>query len=116
MIPFTLMSGEHGVDPTRIAAYVVSGIALLILVAHLALQSAARRIDRLPASGESEVETLYRFRGLPVRRRGAVIRIATTVAVKLSSRRECRSLRLPRRLAGLWQGWPPSACASGRGR
>jgi putative Mg2+ transporter-C (MgtC) family protein len=102
-----MMYGVPGVDETRIAAYVVSGIgflgagvilrdgvhvrgintaatiwcsaavgvlagggylveatigALLVVAAHLALRPVARRIDRLPASAESEVETLYRFR------------------------------------------------------
>lgn len=104
-----LMSGQHGVDPTRIAAYVVSGIgflgagvilrdgvnvrgintaatiwcsaavgvlagagylieavigAVFILIAHLGLRPAARRIDRLPATGDSEIETLYKFRAV----------------------------------------------------
>jgi len=101
------LSTQSGVDPTRIAAYVVSGIgflgagvilrdgvsvrgintaatiwcsaavgvlagagyivqgiigALLVVVAHLALRPVARRIDKLPAGTETEVETLYRFR------------------------------------------------------
>jgi putative Mg2+ transporter-C (MgtC) family protein len=104
-----LTAGQHGVDPTRIAAYVVSGIgflgagvilrdginvrgintaatiwcsaavgvlsgagyvieaiigALLIVLAHLALRPVARRMDRIPASGDSEVETLYRFQAV----------------------------------------------------
>jgi putative Mg2+ transporter-C (MgtC) family protein len=101
------MTGVQGVDPIRIAAYVVSGIgflgagvilrdgvsvrgintaatiwcsaavgvlagagyiiqaiigALLVVTAHLALRPVARRIDKLPARGDTEVETLYRFR------------------------------------------------------
>jgi putative Mg2+ transporter-C (MgtC) family protein len=101
------MTGVSGVDPTRIAAYVVSGIgflgagvilrdginvrgintaatiwcsaavgvlagagyvvqaiigAVLVVTAHLALRPVGRRIDKLPAGGETEVETLYRFR------------------------------------------------------
>jgi putative Mg2+ transporter-C (MgtC) family protein len=104
-----LLSGQHGVDPTRIAAYVVSGIgflgagvilrdgihvrgintaatiwcsaavgvlagagylpaaaiaAALILTAHLALRPVARRVDRLPATPDSEVETTYSFRAV----------------------------------------------------
>jgi putative Mg2+ transporter-C (MgtC) family protein len=104
-----LMSGARGVDPTRIAAYVVSGIgflgagvilrdgihvrgintaatiwcsaavgvlagagylpaaaiaAALVLAAHLALRPVARRIDRLPATPDSEVETTYAFRAV----------------------------------------------------
>ena len=101
-----LMSTKPGVDPTRIAAYVVSGVgflgagvilrdginvrgintaatiwcssavgvlagagyiiqsvlgAALVVVAHVALRPVARRLDRLPASEESEVETIYTF-------------------------------------------------------
>ena len=101
------LTGVHGVDPTRIAAHVVSGIgflgagvilrdgvsvrgintaatiwcsaavgvlagagyiiqavigAVLVVAAHLALRPVARRIDKLPAGAETEVETLYRFR------------------------------------------------------
>jgi putative Mg2+ transporter-C (MgtC) family protein len=101
-----LLAGEHGVDPSRIAAYVVSGIgflgagvilregvtvrgintaatiwcsaavgvlagagylpaaviaAALVLLAHLALRPIARRIDRLPASTDTEAETAYDF-------------------------------------------------------
>jgi putative Mg2+ transporter-C (MgtC) family protein len=103
------LTSAHGVDPTRIAAYVVSGIgflgagvilrdginvrgintaatiwcsaaagvlagagyivqaiigALLVVAAHLALRPVARRIDKLPATGDTEVETLYRFRAV----------------------------------------------------
>ncbi len=103
------MSGARGVDPTRIAAYVVSGIgflgagvilrdgihvrgintaatiwcsaavgvlagagylpaaavaAALILTAHLALRPVALRVDRLPASPGTEVETSYQFRAV----------------------------------------------------
>jgi putative Mg2+ transporter-C (MgtC) family protein len=101
-----LLTGQHGVDPTRIAAYVVSGVgflgagvilrdgvnirgintaatiwcsaavgvlagagfifeavigAVLVVLAHLLLRPVARRVDRLPATVDSEVETLYRF-------------------------------------------------------
>jgi putative Mg2+ transporter-C (MgtC) family protein len=104
-----LLSGQHGVDPTRIAAYVVSGIgflgagvilrdgihvrgintaatiwcsaavgvlagagyipaaaiaAALILTAHLGLRPIARQIGRLPATPDSEVETIYQFRAV----------------------------------------------------
>jgi putative Mg2+ transporter-C (MgtC) family protein len=88
-----LLTGQHGVDPTRIAAYVVSvrGIntaatiwcsaavgvlagagylpaaaigAGLILLAHLGLRPVARRVDRLPASTQTEVETSYSFRAV----------------------------------------------------
>jgi len=103
------LTGTPGVDPTRIAAYVVSGIgflgagvilrdgihvrgintaatiwcsaavgvlagagyipaaaiaAALILTAHLALRPVAQRIDHIPASPGSEVETTYRFRAV----------------------------------------------------
>jgi putative Mg2+ transporter-C (MgtC) family protein len=101
-----LLTGQHGVDPTRIAAYVVSGVgflgagvilrdglnirgintaatiwcsaavgvlagagfiieaivgAVLVVLAHLLLRPVARRVDRLPATVDSEVETVYRF-------------------------------------------------------
>jgi putative Mg2+ transporter-C (MgtC) family protein len=101
-----LLTGQHGVDPTRIAAYVVSGIgflgagvilrdglnirgintaatiwcsaavgilagagyvieavigAALVVLAHLLLRPVARRVDRLPASSDSEIETVYVF-------------------------------------------------------
>jgi putative Mg2+ transporter-C (MgtC) family protein len=104
-----LLAGQHGVDPSRIAAYVVSGIGFLgagvilrdgvsvrgintaatiwcsaavgvlagagylplaaigaglILLGHLALRPVARRVDRLPASAETEVETGYSFRAV----------------------------------------------------
>jgi putative Mg2+ transporter-C (MgtC) family protein len=104
-----LLTGQHGVDPTRIAAYVVSGIGFLgagvilregvtvrgintaatiwcsaavgvlagagyipaaaigaglVLAAHLLLRPVARRVDRLPASPHSEVETIYTFRAV----------------------------------------------------
>jgi putative Mg2+ transporter-C (MgtC) family protein len=104
-----LLVGERGVDPTRIAAYVVSGIGFLgagvilrdgvhvrgintaatiwcsaavgvlagagyiaaaaiaaafVLTAHLALRPIARRVDRLPATTETEVETIYAFRAV----------------------------------------------------
>jgi putative Mg2+ transporter-C (MgtC) family protein len=114
-----LIEGEHGVDPTRIAAYVVSGIgflgagvilrdgvsvrgintaatiwcsaavgvlagagyipaaaiaAVFILTAHLALRPIARRVDRLPATEETEVETVYIFRAVTKARDEAHIR------------------------------------------
>jgi putative Mg2+ transporter-C (MgtC) family protein len=101
------MTTLSGIDPTPIAAYVVSGIgflgagvilrdgvrvrgintaatiwcsaaigvlsgadyiiqavigAFLVIAAHLALRPVARRIDKLPAGSDTEVETLYRFR------------------------------------------------------
>jgi putative Mg2+ transporter-C (MgtC) family protein len=104
-----LMSRSPGIDPTRIAAYVVSGVgflgagvilrdgvnvrgintaatiwcssavgvlagggyvieavlgALLVVVAHVALRPIARQLDRLPATEESEVQTVYRFRAV----------------------------------------------------
>jgi putative Mg2+ transporter-C (MgtC) family protein len=104
-----LLLGGLNVDPTRIAAYVVSGIgflgagvifrggstvtrintaatiwcsaavgllsgagyliealiaAVLIVVLHLALRPVARQIDRMPATSDSEVETIYRFRAV----------------------------------------------------
>ncbi len=103
------LAGLPGTDPTRIAAYVVSGVgflgagvilrdgvtirgintaatiwcssavgvlagagyitqavigALLVVTAHLVLRPITRRIDRLPADGGSEVETVYRFRAV----------------------------------------------------
>jgi len=104
-----LLSSQHGVDPTRIAAYVVSGIgflgagvilrdgihvrgintaatiwcsaaigvlagagylraaaiaAALILAAHLALRPLAQRVDRLPATVDTEIQTSYQFRAV----------------------------------------------------
>jgi putative Mg2+ transporter-C (MgtC) family protein len=104
-----LMSGQKGADPTRIAAYVVSGVgflgagvilrdgvnvrgintaatiwcssasgvlagagyvieaaigALLVVVAHVLLRPMARRLDRLPATEESEIEIVYVFRAV----------------------------------------------------
>jgi putative Mg2+ transporter-C (MgtC) family protein len=104
-----LMANKQGIDPTRIAAYVVSGVgflgagvilrdgvnvrgintaatiwcssavgvlagagyiiesvvgAVLVVVAHVALRPVARRLDRLPATEESEVETIYTFRAV----------------------------------------------------
>ena len=104
-----LLTGQPGVDPTRIAAYVVSGIGFLgagvilrdgvsvrgintaatiwcsaavgvlagagylpaaaiaaafIVLAHLLLRPVARRLDRLPASTQTEVETVYEFRAV----------------------------------------------------
>ena len=38
--------------------------AALVVAAHLLLRPVARRVDRMPASEESEVETLYRFRAV----------------------------------------------------
>jgi putative Mg2+ transporter-C (MgtC) family protein len=100
-------AGQSGVDPTRIAAYVVSGVgflgagvilrdgvnvrgvntaatiwcsaavgvlagggyiveaiigAILVVTAHALLRPVARRIDRIPATDESEIETIYSFR------------------------------------------------------
>ncbi len=104
-----LLTGEAGIDPTRIAAYVVSGVgflgagvirrdgvnvrgvntaatiwcpaavgvlagggyvveaiigAILVVAAHALLRPVARRIDRIPATDESEVETIYSFRAV----------------------------------------------------
>ena len=104
-----LLAGSPGTDPTRIAAYVVSGIgflgagvilrdgvnirgvntaatiwcssavgvlagggyiveaiigAFLVVIAHALLRPVARHIDRIPASEESEVETVYTFRAV----------------------------------------------------
>jgi putative Mg2+ transporter-C (MgtC) family protein len=104
-----LLTGQHGVDPTRIAAYVVSGIGFLgagvilregvtvrgintaatiwcsaavgvlagagyipaaaiaaglVLAAHLLLRPIGRRLDRLPASPQTEIETIYTFRAV----------------------------------------------------
>ncbi len=104
-----LLTGQAGVDPTRIAAYVVSGVgflgagvirrdgvnvrgvntaatiwcsaavgvlagggyvveaiigAILVVAAHAQLRPVARRIDRIPATDESEVETIYSFRAV----------------------------------------------------
>ena len=104
-----LQTGTPGIDPTRIAAYVVSGVgflgagvilrdginirgintaatiwcssavgvlagggyvieaiigALLVVAAHALLRPLARRLDRIPATEESEVETVYTFRAV----------------------------------------------------
>jgi putative Mg2+ transporter-C (MgtC) family protein len=104
-----LLKGQTGLDPSRIAAYVVSGIGFLgagvilrdgvsirgintaatiwcsaavgvlagagyipaaaigtalILIGHLALRPVARRMDRLPATNDTEVETVYSFRAV----------------------------------------------------
>jgi putative Mg2+ transporter-C (MgtC) family protein len=104
-----LLTGVRGVDPTRIAAYVVSGIGFLgagvilregvsvrgintaatiwcsaavgvlagagyiplaaiaagfVLVAQLVLRPLGRRVDRLPATARTEVETIYDFRAV----------------------------------------------------
>jgi putative Mg2+ transporter-C (MgtC) family protein len=104
-----LMSSQKGIDPTRIAAYVVSGVGflgagvilrdgvnvrgintaatiwcssavgvlagagyiteavagtLLVVTAHVALRPIARHLDRLPATEDSEVETVYLFRAV----------------------------------------------------
>ena len=108
LLSILLLTGQT-VDPTRIAAYVVSGIgflgagvifrggstvtgvntaatiwcsaavgllsgagyliealiaAALIVVLHLALRPLARQLDKLPATSDSEVETIYRFRAV----------------------------------------------------
>lgn len=100
------LSNQHGSDPTRIAAYVVSGVgflgagvilrdgvnvrgintaatiwcssavgllagdgriieaviaALLIVTVNLALRPVARRIDRAPATDDTEIDTTYQF-------------------------------------------------------
>jgi putative Mg2+ transporter-C (MgtC) family protein len=122
-----LLAGQHGVDPTRIAAYVVSGIgflgagvilregvtvrgintaatiwcsaavgvlagagylpaaviaAALVLLAHVALRPVARRLDRRPASTETEVETAYQFRA--VCRAADVAHIRALIAQELA--------------------------------
>lgn len=104
-----LLGGSPFADPTRIAAYVVSGVgflgagvilrdgvnvrgvntaatiwcssaigvlagggyiieaiigAFLVVIAHALLRPVARRIDRIPATEESEVETIYTFRAV----------------------------------------------------
>lgn len=104
-----LISHQRGVDPTRIAAYVISGVgflgagvilrdgvnvrgintaatiwcssavgvlagagyiveaalgAVLVVLAHVALRPVARQLDRLPATEESEVQTVYRIRAV----------------------------------------------------
>jgi putative Mg2+ transporter-C (MgtC) family protein len=121
-----LLTGQHGVDPTRIAAYVVSGIgflgagvilrdginirgintaatiwcsaavgvlagagyivdaviaAVLVVLAHLLLRPVARRVDRLPATGDSEVETVYRFSAVCEARDEAHIRAQVVQAL-----------------------------------
>jgi putative Mg2+ transporter-C (MgtC) family protein len=45
------------------AGYVLEAVvgAALVVLAHLLLRPVARRVDRLPATGDSEVETIYRF-------------------------------------------------------
>jgi putative Mg2+ transporter-C (MgtC) family protein len=45
------------------AGYILEAIvaAALVVLAHLLLRPVARRVDRLPATIDSEVETLYRF-------------------------------------------------------
>jgi putative Mg2+ transporter-C (MgtC) family protein len=108
LLSILLLAG-HNVDPSRIAAYVISGIgflgagvilrggatvtgintaatiwrsaaigllsgagypiealiaAALVVALHLGLRPLARRIDRMPATGDSEVETVYRFRAV----------------------------------------------------
>lgn len=104
-----LLGPAPGIDPTRIAAYVVSGVGFLgagvilrdgvnvrgintaatiwcssavgvlagggyvidaaigaglIVSAHALLRPVARNIDRIPAGGQSEVETTYNFRAV----------------------------------------------------
>jgi putative Mg2+ transporter-C (MgtC) family protein len=121
-----LLTGQHGVDPTRIAAYVVSGIGFLgagvilrdgvsvrgintaatiwcsaavgvlsgagyvpaaaigaafILLAHLVLRPVARRLDRLPATTDTEVETIYEFRAICRARDEAHIRALVVQAL-----------------------------------
>lgn len=106
LLSILLLKGDN-VDPTRIPAYVVSGIgflgagvifrggstvtgintaatiwcsaavgllsgagypiealiaAALIVILHLTLRPVGRRIDRMPATSDTEVETIYRFR------------------------------------------------------
>ena len=106
LLAVLLLTGLHRIDPTRIAAYIISGIgflgagvilrdgvnvrgintaatiwcsaavgtlcgagyiyeavigAALIVATHLLLRPLARRVDRLPALGDSEVETAYEF-------------------------------------------------------
>jgi putative Mg2+ transporter-C (MgtC) family protein len=104
-----MLSHSKGVDPTRIAAYVVSGVgflgagvimrdgvnvrgvntaatiwcsaavgvlagggyiaesavgAILVVIAHMALRPLALRVDRMPTTEETEVETVYRFQAV----------------------------------------------------
>lgn len=104
-----MLSHSQGVDPTRIAAYVVSGVgflgagvimrdgvnvrgvntaatiwcsaavgvlagggyiaestigAILVVIAHMALRPLALRVDRMPTTEETEVETVYRFQAV----------------------------------------------------
>ena len=104
-----LLGPVQGADPTRIAAYVVSGVgflgagvimrdginirgintaatiwcssavgvlagggyviesvvgAVLVIAAHALLRPVARRIDQIPATAETEVETVYTFRAV----------------------------------------------------
>jgi putative Mg2+ transporter-C (MgtC) family protein len=44
------------------AGYILA--AAFILLAHLALRPVARRVDRLPATTDTEVETIYDFRAV----------------------------------------------------
>ncbi len=46
------------------AGYVIQAViaAALVVLVHVGLRPVARRIDRLPAAPDSEVQTLYRFR------------------------------------------------------
>ena len=48
------------------AGYVLEAVIAtgFILLAHLALRPVARRVDRMPASSETEVETIYEFRAV----------------------------------------------------
>ena len=48
------------------AGYLVQAVlgAALVVSVHLGLRPVARRIDRLPTTADSEVETLYRFRAV----------------------------------------------------
>ena len=159
--PFELlavqMTGVQGVDPTRIAAYVVSGIgfldagvilrdgvsvrgintaatiwcsaavgvlasagyiiqailgALLVVTAHLALRPVARRIDKLPARSDTEVETLYRFRATCRSADEAHIR---ALAVQALTRGDFVLPPSAARISTLEAGWsrlPPSSSAT----
>ena len=48
------------------AGYAIQAVtgAVLVVAAHLLLRPVARRIDKMPAGSETEVETLYRFRAI----------------------------------------------------
>ena len=117
----------HGTDPTRIAAYVVSGVgflgagvliregatisgintaatiwcsaavgvlagagylveavagAFLVLAAHVGLRPVARRIDRLPPTGDSDVEAVYHFHAVCRANKEAHIRALAVQALQ----------------------------------